>query len=526
MTSISRRAALGLSVGTLGWLAAPRWTRAQAGKVFRFAPHAALRVLDPVSTPAYVTRNHGYMIYDQLFAVDANYVPRPQMVQDWEVSADRLSYTFRLRDGLKFHDGAPVTAEDCVASIMRWAKRDVVGLRMAAVTKAMTAQDERTFRIDFNEPFGAIFDALSKISSIPLFVMPKRIADTPPEKALEEVIGSGPFKWVAGEFDPGVRWSYERNTDYVARDEPPNGLAGGKVVNMDRFEVIYFPNNQTAINALQNGEIDAIESFGADQLSIIEGDNRVVTSPTFVPNAPTIRFNWALPPFNDVMARRAVQAAVTQRDFLEARVGDPAHFRLCGSFFGCGTPLESDIGVVDRGQPDMEKAKALMAQSSYKGETVVLLNPSELESFQPFVALTTQALTDLGMKVEIQNMDWATFLKRRTVSAPVSEGGWNIANAIFSQLDLNSPLANPNFDARGAAGYTGFVDDPEIERLKTEFQKAGSDAERKAIADKIQLRGHEEVVYIPLGNYFDYSGARPEVKRLQAPLYVGWGLEL
>lgn len=525
MMKISRRGALGLTAATVGWMALPAALRAQGSKVFRYAPHAALRVLDPVSSPGYITRNHAFMIYDQLFSADINYVPQPQMVEDWEVSDDRLSYTFRLRDGLRFHDGADVTGEDCVASIARWAKRDVVGLRMAAVTKAMTAVDDRTFHIEFSEPFGAVIDALSKASSVPLFIMPKRIADTPPETALTEVIGSGPFKWVAGAFEPGVRWAYERNADYVPRSEPASGVAGGKVATVDRVEVTYFPNNQTALNALQAGEIDAVEGFSPDLLTVVAGDTRVVTNRLLAAQAPTIRFNWAQPPFNDVLVRRAVQAAVAQIDYLQAAVGDEAHFAECRAFFGCGTPLETDAGSIDTGTPDIEKAKALLAQSSYKGETVVMLNPSDIESFQPITAMTTQVLRDIGIAVDVQNMDWSTYLQRRTNSGPVSEGGWNITHSVFAQLDLNSPLANPNFDARGKSGYMGFVDHAEIEKLKSEYQRAADASERKAIAEKIQLRGHEMVVYIPLGNYFNYSAVRAGVKTLPSPIPVLWGIE-
>jgi peptide/nickel transport system substrate-binding protein len=305
MTNISRRAALALSAGAaIGLFARPAGTLAQEPKVFRFRPYSALRVLDPVSTPDYTVRNHAYLVYDQLFGADANYVPQPQMVERWEVSADQLTYTFRLRERLEFHDGSPVTAEDCVVSIDRWAKRDIIGLRLAGVTKAMTALDERSFKIELTEPFGIMLHALSKISSIPLFIMPARIASTPPEQALTEVIGSGPYKWVASEFNPGVRWVYERNADYVPRSEPASGLAGGKVVHIDRFESVVFPDNQTAINALINNELDGIESISADLLPLVEGNPDVVTKHVFDPLAPTIRMNWAQPPFNDIWARR------------------------------------------------------------------------------------------------------------------------------------------------------------------------------------------------------------------------------
>ncbi|MCB1398181.1 MAG: ABC transporter substrate-binding protein [Rhodobacteraceae bacterium] len=524
MTNFTRRSALMLGGGAaMGLFVGPRGLRAQDNSLFRFVPHAALRVLDPVSTPAYITRDHGHMVYDQLFSLDATYQPTPQMVETWEESPDHLSWTFTLREGLAWHDGPPVTAEDCIASIARWGKRDIVGLRLSRAISAMTALDARTFRIELTEPFGIMLEALAKVSSIPLFMMPKRFGETPPEQALTEVVGSGPFKWVPEAFDPGAKWAYLRNDAYIPRDEPPSGMGGGKVPMVERFEVTTFPSMQTALAALQNGEVDAVESFGVDSLPLVSGNPDITTAKLVMPTAPTIRMNWAQPPFSDVRARRAVQAAVTQADYLAAAVGDPEHYMTCPAIFGCGTALETDAGVVDKGQPDMEKAKALLAESGYDGATVVLINPTDLASFQPLAALTTQVLTDLGMTVDVQGMDWNSFLSRRTITAPPSEGGWNIAHAVFGQLDFNSPLTNPNFDARGLKGYTGFVDDPKTEELKTAFQRAGSLEERQAIAKEMQIRAYDQVFYIPLGNYFAYTAQRANVTRVRSPLPVGWG---
>lgn len=529
MTSITpavltRRSALQLSAGAL--LAMTTRVSAQDKKVIRFAPHAALRVLDPVTTPAYITRNHGYLVYDTLFSIDSSYKPQPQMVQEWSLTPDKLTYTFVLRDKLKFHDGAPVTAEDCVASIARWAKRDVVGLRLAKATESMTAVDAKTFKIVLKEPFGPIFDAFAKPSSIPLFIMPKRIADTPPEKALSEVIGSGPFKFIAAEFRPGVSWAYERNADYVPRNEPPNGMAGGKVVHIDRVESIWFPDKQTAINALLKGEIDVIENINADHQSQFANSRDVVLRRELGPNASTIRFNWSQPPFNNQKIRQAVQQAVTQRDYMDAAIGDPKAYEICPAIFGCGTPLETDAGAVDRGKPDLAKAKALLKEGGYNGEKIVIITPGDVASFQALAPLTQQVLRSIGMPSEIQAIEWSTFLKRRTSTAPISEGGWNLAHAVFDRMDLVSPLGNPNFDARGPKGYTGFVDDPETEALKTEYQHATDLAAQKAIATRMQQRAYERVFYIPLGVYFDYEGFRSNIKSaVESQIMVFWGME-
>ncbi|KFC65313.1 Extracellular solute-binding protein family 5 precursor [Bosea sp. LC85] len=521
---INRREALALSAGAL--LATTNLARGQGRKTLRMAPHAALRVLDPVVTNAYITRNHAYMVYDTLFSVDSQYRPQPQMVKDWSVSADKLAYTFTLREKLAFHDGQPVTAEDCIASIARWAKKDVVGLRLAAVTTGMQAVDARSFRIDLKEPFGPMLEAFARPSSIPLFIMPRRIAELPADKVLEEVVGSGPFKFVASEFRPGVSWAYERNEAYVPRDEAPDGLAGGKQVKVDRVEVIWFPSKQTAINALAKGEIDLLENMNADQRSQLQANKDVVIRRRPGPNASTVRFNWAQPPFDNVKVRQAVQAVVTQQDYMDASIGDPESYQVCPAFFGCGTPLETAVGFADTGKPDIAKAKALLKEAGYKGEKIVIITPGDIASFAPLAPLTQQLLRQIGMDSEIQTMEWSAFLTRRSKPVPVTEGGWNLAHAVFDRIDLISPLGNLNFDARGKAAYTGFVDDPQTEALKGRYQRETDPARQKAIVEEMQKRAYELVFYIPLGTYFDYETFRSTVSGyVPSPVMVVWGVD-
>jgi peptide/nickel transport system substrate-binding protein len=207
------------------------WTMAaepKQGGTLKFISHAGLRVLDPIWTTAYITRNHGYMVYDVLFALDAQLHVQPQMVDTWEVSADGMHYTFSLRQGLKFHDGAPVTAEDVVASLQRWGQKDALGKQLMRATTQLVAVDNKTLRLDLKEPFALVLDALAKPSSNVPFIMPARLATTPAAEEIKEVIGSGPFMFVKEEWQPGRRAVYVRNPDYVPRAEPASFSAGGK----------------------------------------------------------------------------------------------------------------------------------------------------------------------------------------------------------------------------------------------------------------------------------------------------------
>ena len=214
------------------------------------------------------------MVYDTLLATDENYKVQPQMA-DWKVSDDRLTYTFTLRDGLKWHDGAPVTAEDCVASLKRWARNDSMGQKLMDFTASLEATDAKTITLKLKEPYGLVLESIAKPSSYTPFMMPKRLAETPPGQQIKEQIGSGPFKFVQAEFQPGVKAVYEKNKDYVPRKEPPSWTAGGKVVKVDRVEWITMADAQTAVNALQAGDIDFMEVPPFDILPVLAADKNI-----------------------------------------------------------------------------------------------------------------------------------------------------------------------------------------------------------------------------------------------------------
>ena len=228
-------------------------SNAQAETVLRVIPHADLKNLDPIWTTAYISRNHGYMIYDPLFAMDESFTPQPQMVDTWNTSDDGLVWTFVLRDGLTFHDGAPVTGEDVVASLKRWGKRDGMGQQLFSNTASLEATDEKTVVLTLSSPFGLVLESIGKISSNVPFIMPKRIADTDPFEQITEYVGSGPFVFQEDEWVPGSKVVYTKFEEYVPRTEPASAAAGGKIAKVDKVIWQYFPDNTTAMNALMAG---------------------------------------------------------------------------------------------------------------------------------------------------------------------------------------------------------------------------------------------------------------------------------
>src|SRR6202165_1478665 len=414
-------------LAVLALSAALRLQAIAAGKTLTAVMHSDLRVIDPGFTTAYITRDHGYMLYDTLLATDADFKIQPQMA-DWKVSDDKLTYTFTLRDGLKWHDGAPVTAEDCVASLKRWGKSDNMGQKLMDFTASIEATDARTVTLKLKEPYGLVLESIGKPSSYVPFMMPKRMAEPPPGQQIKEQIGSGPFKFVQSEFQPGVKAVYEKNKDYVPRKEPPSWTSGGKLVKVDRVEWITMPDAQTAVNALQSGDIDFMEIPPFDLLPALAANKELKVETLSKLGFQTIgRMNFLYPPFDNVKVRRAAFMAMNQKDVLDAMIGNPEYYKICGAVFICGTPLASDVGSESLVKGNgMAEAQKLLAESGYDGTPVVVLAPGDVVTLKAQPIVAAQLRRKAGLKVEVQAADWQTVVSRRASQKPPKEGGWNM----------------------------------------------------------------------------------------------------
>jgi peptide/nickel transport system substrate-binding protein len=383
-------------------------------RTLRFIPQTDVQVLDPLWTTAYVTRNHGYMIFDTLFAIDSKFKPHPQMCEGFEVSADKLNYSFVLRNGLKFHDGQPVRGADCVASIKRWMARDALGQTLATVVADMEGGDDKNFSIHLKEPFPMLIDGLAKISSLAPFIMPERLAKTDPYQQVTEMIGSGPFKFVNDEHQPGNKVVYVKNHDYVPRSEPPDWASGGKVAKVDRVEWIVVPDVATKTSAIMNGEVDWYENPPADIWPVLAGNADIDLVASSLRPLGCVRFNWLYPPFDNVKMRQAVMMVASQADYMTAFVGDQKLWNECASFFTCGGPMASKTGSeIMTGKRDYEAAKRLIKDAGYKGEKIILLDAVDQPLIHTEALVTTDMLKKLDLNVEYVAADWGTVVTRR-----------------------------------------------------------------------------------------------------------------
>jgi peptide/nickel transport system substrate-binding protein len=486
-------------------------------KVLRVVPHSNLAILDPIWTTAYMSRNHGYMIYDTLFGTDEKSQIKPQMVESWSASPDQRLWTFKLRKGLEFHDGKPVTGEDVIASLTRWGKRDSMGVALFTFVDRLDSRTPDTFRIFLREACGFLLEAIGKPSSNVPFIMPKRIAETDAFKQIEEHIGSGPYVFKRDEFKPGDKAVYLKNAKYVPRKEPASGSTGGKHVYVDRVEWnLALRDAQAQINALQKGEVDIVEQPSFPLIPGLKKDpNIVVYSYSPVPLQFMARFNHLHKPFDNPKVRQAALAAFAQQPFLQAQVGVKELYKTCPSMFTCGTPYATPAGSDIQSKSNMKKAQELLKASGYDGTVVVLMKPTDLAAIDKLPDVAAQLMRQAGFKVDLQAMDWQTLVGRRAKKDPPDKGGWNMFLTAWQGPDIWNPIANAMLDTRGlASGWFGWGKDDKIIELRNQFMRETDEGKKKKLAEAIQVRAFEVATHAPLGEFDAPLAARKNVSGL------------
>ena len=486
-------------------------------------------VLDPVVNTIAVEQQHGYMIYDNLYGLDANGVPQPQMVDHDVVGGDGRVQTFTLRPDLKFHDGTPVRAADAVASIKRWAARDTsVGAKLREMGLTIETIDDHNFRITTTQPTPLVLIGLAKIATPALFVMREQDAMNEPTKAVTSRIGSGPFRFVASEYRPGDRLVYERNPNYVPRDEPPSYYAGGRKVNVDRVEFRVIPDPATAAAALRTGEVDIYDSPPLDLVPSLRQAPGVVVRPLDHAGAMAImRVNHLHKPFTDPRARQAMLLAVDQTQFMPAVGGDePGGWRVCYSFLGCAGPKTTEAGMDAYRKVNIAEAKRLLAESGYHGEPILLMDPSDNPIIGPLAEISAQSLRAAGFNIDLRTMDWATMLQRRSKTVSAAEGGWDIFLTWVFNFDLRSPATNFLLAAPCTTnGWFGWACDPEMDRLRGAWAQEPDDTKRWALVEQLQTEAAKSVPYVPLGEFLKQVAFRRSLSGLmEVPITVFWNV--
>ena len=508
-----------------GPLCRPAIGQNTAARTIRFVPQANLSSPDPIWTTANVTRNHAYMVWDTLYGLDIALQPHPQMCAGHEASDDGLTWRFTLRDGLTFHDGEPVRGSDCIASIARWSKRDTFGQLLAARLGDMTVLDDRRFQIRLSRPFPLL---LQSIAGNNCFIMPERVARTDPFKQLDEITGSGPFRFVRDEWVSGSLAVYMRFDRYQPRPEAADFSAGGKIAHVERVEWRVMPDPATAGAALQAGEVDWIEQPLIDLLPLLRRNENihVATQDPFGVIGVVV-FNHLQPPFDNVKIRRALLPAIDQSEYVAAVMGnESANAKTGVGVFTAGSPLANTAGLdVLTGPRDITLARKLVAESGYRGEPAVLLSPSDYASLQAVAQVTRDVYQRVGLNVEYASTDWGTVISRRASKEPVAKGGWSTFVTTADGLGLANPIGNNMIRGAGANGWFGWPTSPRLAALREAWLDATDVATQLRIAEDIQRVEWDEVPYIPVGQWSLPTAYRTRLSGiLRSPYPTFWNV--
>jgi peptide/nickel transport system substrate-binding protein len=479
-------------------------------------------ILDPHATTAAITRSFGYHIFDTLFSMDSKGAIQPQMVDSHTVSPDGTIWEFVLRDGLAWHDGADVTAADCVASLKRWIPKDSLGRMLGAAVASMAAKDAKTFTITLKQPFPLMLSVLGKPNAPVPFMMPARILPADPAARIKDIVGSGPFTFRADAWRPGDSMILLRNAAYKPRPEKPDFVAGGKVVHIDQVVLKVIPDDSTAATALIAGEIDYMQYLPFDWLGKLDKtpDVKVMTLTGIDMFQGNFRLNHASGPFADPAVRQVLWHLVNQAETLQA-IGIPDRFAVkdCSAFFMCGSPLGSDAGA-EGAQFSIEAAKTELAKTSYKGEPVIMLQVSGSIS-QTAGSVLAQHMKAAGFTVDEQVMDWGTVLARRA-----RKDGWSMFPVYSNGVDMVSPLTH-FYISNNCADYPGWSCSATMTTLLTAFTKAPDDAARQKVAADIQVEAYQQVPSVMWGQFARPAGYRTRMKNLiQSSFPIFWETEL
>ena len=485
-------------------LAAPAVVRAEAATTLKFVPYADLALLDP-AVSAFVTRNHVLMVFDTLFAMDAEGRAQPQMLSGSSTSTDGLVWTLTLRDGLMFHDGTPVLARDAVASIRRWWINDAFGQALAAATDDVSAPDDKTVVFRLKRRFHLLPDALAHPTNTMAAIMPERLAKTPANVRLVEMVGSGPFRYLSAERVPGARNHYARFEQYRPREGVASFCAGPRVAHFDRIEWITTPDPATQIAALKAGEVDFVEQPLMDLVPSIKATSglkaEVVETKGLI---GFLRFNHTFAPFDNPAIRRIVLRAVNQKEFMEAVVGGAAPFDSQCGIFTTATPLANDAGMeVLSGKHALAGLKDELAAAGYAGEKVIFLEPTDVPRINAIGEVGIDMLRKLGMNVDVIATDWGTTVQRSVSRQPPDKGGWHMFCAFSGGYDMSNPGSHQLLRGNGERAYNGWPSLPKIEALRDEWLAEEAPAAQLEIARKMQVQAlQHDVPYLPVGSYY------------------------
>ena len=494
--------------------------QAKYGGALKVVSQASIKTLDLDFTGAYVTSAVGIHIWEKLFGWDNDFVPQPQMVESWNVSSDGMTFEFTLRDNLVFHDGGTVTSADVIPSIQRAIDRHPPMKIFGKFVAGFEELDSRSFSLSLNEPYAEVVPSLGRIRRSGV-VWPKDIALLSPNEDVGEskIIGSGPYKLAKWEI--GNRVILERHDGYVPRTDRASNLAGAQNAYVDELIFVEIPDEEVKIAGLKTGEWDLVDGASLDFFKGLDADPDIGVGLYKPGHMSGITIKHNQPPTDNLKVRQAIQAAIDAEGYMSA-LGDSDLWQLCPAIFFCGTPLETDVRADLYNQNDLAKAKSLLAESGYDGETLKILTPTDYGTITPLGPVFRSMLEDIGFDVDMPAMDWAT-----VVSSFQKTEDWNALTTWCIHSNNMDPLTMCFVQTGGIQNYVNPAQDEAIRNWATAFDPV----EKRKWLDTVQRIYYEDVASIAFGHFFSLVPHSTVVKNFAVtgvrgmPVYINVWLE-
>ena len=497
--AFSRKLLAGLSLSVCVILSAPAVVAQTRSASLTLGQEATPPTLDPHFSTSIGTRNVAMHIFEQLITRDENNQVIPELAASWQISPDQLTYTFKIRTGLKFHNGKELTSADIKASFERYQRVGLARVTLAPVV-AMTAPDATTFVIKVEKPQPVFLEELSAFV-VPIAIIPAEQADRAGGKL--DLIGTGPMEFVEWVPDSHIRLKrfagYQPDTRYKGSE----GFGGRKQVWFDTvdFKIVKEPGARVA--GLESGQLQIIEDLPAESAKRLAGNKSIVIYDlkNFWLHGAWV--NFARAPTNDLRVRRAIQIALDMEEIMEIAT-DGAYTLQAGLQYP-GNPYYVKNGEALYNAKDPKKAAALLKEAGYKGEELVIITNSSYQSMYKAAQIVAEQLKAIGMKVRVDVFDWGTAMKHRR-----DKDAWNLwftgqgtgpsIGPFTAMKDVVSPQKNQ------------FVADPTLDGLFKELVTGTTFEARKATFAKFQERVYDQVLFLKFGDLIRKQAARSNVR--------------
>lgn len=467
------------------------------GGELNIALNAQPPTFDPMFSTAVATRDVTRLVFETLLTIDSTFQAQPMLAESVETD-DNQTFTFKLREGVKFHNGDEMTADDVVASMERW-----MGLSSSAIeafgTADFEAVDEYTVTMVLEEPISVTLDIVASPGQAPA-IMPKEIAEAAGMDELDEYIGTGPYQFVEWVQDQYIH--LEKYDDYSSLDTPADGLSGKKEAKLDDIYFRMVSDHSTRLAGLQTGEYDLVYQVPLDNFDQVKNDPDLDAEAELVGNLNLV-YNKQEGPMSDVNMRKAVNAALNLDDVLLAALINEETMLLNSSYMS--PQIEhwaSDAGSEFYNQNDIELAKEYLEEAGYDGEEIRILTTRDYEYYYSAAVVLKEQLEKAGMNVELAVYDWATVTELRE-----DPDEWELLTNGFTFR------SEPSQILEFRSTWAGGVEDEKVEELKKAMIDAETQEEAKEYWDELQRYGWEEFLPVTkLGNYGNIYGASKNVQ--------------